>query len=119
MTRHEETTRRQYVVIGYPQITQQAQACIDLIREQHDDHAELLRSHITFVFPWAALSPSDFIGHLRDAVSCGPEIRFCLRKAIVYTHRLSTDNFAFLVPDEGTCPMKAGRPWTCCTSACI
>ncbi len=89
------------VVLGYPKISQADFDWIQGIRETHDRQYEIVKPHVTFVFPTTKLAEVELIGHVRQKVTSINRFTISLSKALVVEDDSKKFFHTFLVPSEG------------------
>ena len=90
------------LVLAYPKIGQEDFEWIQSLRIKYDQaHYNILRPHITLVFPFEDVAENELIEHVQAIASKTTPLRFVLRgAALVYNH-FEDCWHVFLIPDEG------------------
>ena len=90
------------LVISYPELTLQDFGWIQSIRARHDRlYYNIVKPHITLVFPISDLAPDEMVGHVRSVAGQTPSIPFVIRHAKTVPDQTTDYRHVLLVPDEG------------------
>jgi 2'-5' RNA ligase len=91
----------QYLVVAYPQLSDEDATWIQSIRAQHDPNAALIALHFTLVFPTAVEDEQRLRRDIYQQVAGRAPFPFVIRCALPVQDLLSPSTHVFLVPDEG------------------
>ena len=90
------------LIVAYPTLPEPDICWIEAVRSAHDPLHEIIRAHITLIFPVQALSAGRLIGHAQEIVRSAPQFQVVFRCANVVKDALSDQTGVFLISDEGT-----------------
>jgi 2'-5' RNA ligase len=71
------------VVLGYPKINQTDFDWIQAIRKTDDRQYEIVKPHVTFIFPTTKLAEDELATHVRRKVASIKRFNITLSKAVV------------------------------------
>ena len=91
----------QYVVLGYPNISQTDFDRIQDTRRTHDSLFDAVAPHFTFVFPTEKLTSTELADHTRTKMTGMGKFAVSLTRATVVEDESGGIYHAFLVPTEG------------------
>lgn len=89
------------VVLGYPKISKTDFDWIQSIRETNDRQYEMVKPHVTFVFPTTKLTEDELANHVQQKASTISCIKVTFSKAIVVEDDSKKFFHTFLVPSDG------------------
>jgi len=91
-----------YVVVSYPEFSDNALDSIQNYRKEHDEWLyPSIDPHFSFVFPVSEVSETDFISEIVRLTQDIKKIDFVLRSAVVNKDSFNEYYHALLVPDDG------------------
>jgi len=89
------------VVLGYPKISPPDFDWIQAIRKTDDRQFEIVKPHVTFVFPTTKLAEDELVTHVHKKVAGVDRFKITLSKAVVVEDDSKKFFHTFLVPSEG------------------
>lgn len=89
-------------VVNYPTISDKDFQWIQSIRKEHDHlFYNIIKPHLTFVFPTDNIQLKEFISHIKNVSAKFNPIEFTIRCATVGDPDFWDHAHVFLIPDEG------------------
>ena len=89
------------LIVAYPTLPEPDFCWIEAIRAVHDKLYEVIRAHVTLVFPDQAISAEHLVDHAQEIVQGVLQFQVVFRCANVVKDMLSDQTHVFLIPDEG------------------
>jgi hypothetical protein len=90
-----------FYTAAFPDLAADDRRWLQLFREQHDPHFEVLDPHFTMVFGIRDLSEAVFLDHVAGVARFCRQIHFSCRYAMVGADDLDDTAYVILVPDQG------------------